>query len=90
LCAALVAHPSGEWADFRGKGPISPHQLAALLRPFGIRPIPNLLPNRRSSDKNPGGYRYAQFENAWARLLQKPSKDSLTRSPGGKPGPKRK
>jgi putative DNA primase/helicase len=79
LCEALAAHPSGEWADFRGKGPIGQHQLAALLRPFGIAPIHNLHPTRRA-DKNQGGYRRAQFENAWARLLQKPSQDSLTRS----------
>ena len=83
LCAALVTHPSGEWADFRGKGPISQVQLAALLRPFGIRPIHNLHPTRRA-DENQGGYRRAQFENAWARLLQKPTRDSLTRSLGRK------
>jgi Protein of unknown function (DUF3631) len=80
LCKALAKHPSGEYADFRGKGPITPHQLAALLRPFGIRPIHNLHPTGRSG-KNQGGYRRVQFENAWARLLQKPSRDSLTRSP---------
>jgi putative DNA primase/helicase len=87
ICKALAAHPSGEWADFRGKGPIGPHQLAALLRPFGIRPIHNLHPTGRA-DKNVGGYRRAQFENAWARLLQKPSRDSLTRSPSRR-SPKR-
>src|SRR5262249_13311743 len=64
LCTALVAHPSGEWADFRGKGPISPHQLAAMLREYGIRPI--------HGGKH-GFYRRAQFEDAWARLLQKPT-----------------
>jgi hypothetical protein len=80
LCAALAAHPSGEWADFRGKGPISPHQLAALLRPFGIRPVHNLHLAGSSKD-NQGGYLRSQFECAWARLLQKPSQDSLTRSP---------
>jgi hypothetical protein len=80
LCAALAAHPSGEWADFRGKGPISPHQLAALLRPFGIRPVHNLHLAGRAKD-NQGGYLRSQFENAWARLLQKPPQDSLTRSP---------
>jgi hypothetical protein len=84
LCKALAKHPSGEYADFRGRGPITPHQLAAVLRPFGIRPIHNLHPTGRSDD-NRGGYRRAQFENAWARLLQKPSRDSLTRSPGSKP-----
>src|SRR5262249_27326231 len=88
LCAALAEY-SEEWADFRGKGPISPIQFAALLRPFGIRPVHNLRKGRRAGDKNPGGYRYAQFENAWARLLQKPSRDSLTRSPGGNPRRKR-
>jgi Protein of unknown function (DUF3631) len=84
LCIALRNHPSGEYADFRGKGPIGPHQLAAVLRPFGIRPIHNLHPTGRAKE-NQAGYRRAQFENAWARLLQKPSQDSLTRSPGGKP-----
>ena len=84
LCKALAGHASGEYADFRGKGPITPHQLAAVLRPFGIRPIHNLHPTGRS-DENRGGYRRAQLENPWARLLQKPSRDSLTRSPGGKP-----
>jgi putative DNA primase/helicase len=83
LCAALVAHASGEWASFRGKGPISQHQLAALLRPFGIRPAHNLHLAGRATD-NQGGYLRSQFENAWARLLQKPSQDSLTRSPAGK------
>src|SRR5262249_24198551 len=83
VCKALVEHPSGEYADFRGKGPIGPHQLAALLRPFGIRPIHNLRLHGRAGH-NQGGYRRAQFENAWTRLLQKPSTDSLTRSPGRK------
>jgi len=72
LCVALAEY-SEEWADFRGKGPISPVRLAALLRPFGIRPVHNLRKGRRAGDKNPGGYRRAQFENAWARLLQKPT-----------------
>jgi len=88
LCRALAEH-SEEWADYRGKGhPIGPHQLAALLRPFGIRPIHNLHPTGRAKE-NQAGYRRAQFEDAWARLLQKPSGDSLTRSPDGKPRRKR-
>src|SRR5262249_27222450 len=54
LCEALRNHPSGEYADFRGKGPIGPHQLAALLRPFGIRPIHGTHPTGRSN-KTQGG-----------------------------------
>jgi hypothetical protein len=104
LCTALAEHPSGEWANFRGKGSISQHQLAVLLRPFGIRPKHNLH-LAGSSKTNEGGYLRGQFENAWARLLQKPkqdspeellsqklSLDSLTRSPergGVPPGPKK-
>src|SRR5262245_3828317 len=88
LCAALAEY-SEEWADFRGKGAISPIQSVALLRRFEVRPGRRLRKGRRAGDKNPGGYRYAQFENAWARLLQKPSRDSLTRSPGGNPRRKR-
>jgi putative DNA primase/helicase len=83
LCEDLAAHPSGEWADFRGKGPISPTQLAALLKPFGIRPIENLLSGRHAGDKNPNGYRRSQFINPWARLLQKPTRDPLTPSRRG-------
>ena len=44
ICAALKAHPSEEYADFRGNGAITPHQLAAVLRPFGIRSIHGLHP----------------------------------------------
>ena len=80
LCKALAAY-SGEWADFRGKGPITPHQLAALLRPFGIRPIHGLHPTGRS-DQTRGGYRCAQLQNAWTRLLQKPSSGPHTRTLG--------
>jgi hypothetical protein len=32
ICAALVVDPSGEWANFRDKGPISQTQLAVLLK----------------------------------------------------------
>ena len=72
LCAALAAHPSGEWRDFRGKGPISQHQLAAMLRgEFGIRSFTGHPTGR--SNLTRGSYRRSQFEDLWARLLQKPS-----------------
>ena len=88
LCAALAAHPSGEWADFRGKGPINQHQFAAIFRvEFGIRPFAG-HPTKRSNLTR-GSYRYTQF----ARLLQKPSRDSRdsnTQTPGSRRGRKRK
>jgi hypothetical protein len=86
ICIALQAHPSGEWND------INPIGLAARLRPFNIHPIHNLRPTKPSGQDRVrrGGYRRSQFEkDAWPRLLRKPSPDSLTRSPDGKPRRKR-
>jgi hypothetical protein len=91
VCAALNADPDSEWHNFRGKGPISQVQLAALLKPYGIQPIPGQHPTKRS-DKTRSVYRRTQFENAWLRLLQKPTKESNTQTfdPAPKSTTKRK
>jgi putative DNA primase/helicase len=72
ICAALTADPDSEWNNFRGKGPISPTQFAALLRPYGIRPVKLIRLN---------GYRREQFKTAFARLLRKSTKEPENRSP---------
>jgi putative DNA primase/helicase len=72
ICSALTADPSSEWSNFRSRGPISQAQLAALLRPYGIRPV-TLHPTKRAGLTR-HGYRTSQFQNAFARLLQKPIK----------------
>jgi putative DNA primase/helicase len=78
MCEELAADPSGEWTNFRGKGPISQAQLAALLRPYGIRPVV-LHPTKRAALTR-HGYRASQFQNVFARLLQKPTKDPSIRT----------
>jgi putative DNA primase/helicase len=83
ICKALPAAPSSEWSNFRGKGPISQAQLAALLRPYGIRPV-TLHPTKRAGLTR-HGYQRSQFDNAWARLLQKPSKDPHIRTSDADP-----
>jgi hypothetical protein len=70
ICAALVADPSGEWADFRGKGPIGQTQLAVLLKAYRIRTEKVSPAGIRLN-----GYLRAQFQNAFARLLQKPARE---------------
>jgi hypothetical protein len=45
---------------------------------YGIRPV-TLHPTRRA-DLTRHGYRASQFENAFARLLQKPTKDPNIRT----------
>jgi hypothetical protein len=63
--SALHADPSGEWADFRGKGPITKRQIAVLLEPYGIRPGV-IHPRGRRADR---GYRRTQFEQAFRHYL---------------------
>jgi putative DNA primase/helicase len=73
LCKALAADPSSEWANYHGKGPISQTQVAARYRSYGIRPV-TLHPTKRAN-LTCQGYREAQFDNVFARVLQKPTKD---------------
>jgi Protein of unknown function (DUF3631) len=78
MCRALAADLSSEWLNYRRKGPISQAQLAALLRPYGIRPV--ILHPTKRADLTRHGYRASQFQNAFARLLQKTTKDPNIRT----------
>jgi putative DNA primase/helicase len=90
MCKALAADSSSGWSNYQRKGPISQAQLAALLRPYGIRPV-TLHPTKRA-DLTRHGYRASQFQNAFARLLQEPTKDPNIRTldPEGKVARRRK
>jgi Protein of unknown function (DUF3631) len=63
----LNADPTGEWCEFRNRGPITQRQLAALLRAYEIYPVV-LHPTRRSSLSR-HGYKRAQFMDVFARYL---------------------
>jgi hypothetical protein len=67
LQARLVADPTSEWVDFRGKGPISEKQISVLLAPYEIYPDV-YHPTKRASD-SARGYLVAQFERAFAHFL---------------------
>jgi hypothetical protein len=71
LVAALVADPERPWATWtKGDKPLTPNQLARLLRPFAII-SETVHPVGRPHAK---GYRRARFEDAWASYLgQNPS-----------------
>ena len=98
VCATLTADPTSEWCDFRGKGPISQTQFAALLRPYGIYTV--LLHPTKRARLSRHGYRAAQFRNVWARLLRKPTEEpnirtfdlqsKIPQTSKGKPGRSRK
>ena len=63
----LVADPDSPWHEYRGRGPITKNQVAALLRDYDIRPVV-VHPTKRA-DFSRHGYRAAQFEDAFARFF---------------------
>jgi hypothetical protein len=79
----LLADPDSQWHEYRGRGPITKHQAAALLKDFEIRPVV-VHPTKRA-DLSRHGYRAAQFEDAFARFLPpEPNIRTLKRGGGGK------
>ena len=63
----LLADPDSPWHEYRGRGPITKNQVAALLRDYDIRPVV-VHPTKRA-DFSRHGYRAAHFEGAFARFL---------------------
>ena len=63
----FLADPNSPWHEYRGRGPITKNQVAALLRDYDIRPVV-LHPTKRA-DFSRHGYRAAHFEDAFARFL---------------------
>ena len=63
----LLADPDSPWQEYRGRGPITKNQVAALLRDYDIRPVV-VHPTKRA-DFSRHGYRAAQFEDTFARFL---------------------
>jgi putative DNA primase/helicase len=63
----LNADLTGEWCEFRNRGPITQRQLAALLRAYEIYPVV-LHPTKRS-DLSRHGYRRSQFTDVFAHYL---------------------
>ena len=54
-------------AEYRGKGPITKNQLAALLKDYDI--FPEVLHPTKRSSQSRRGYRLSQCEDKFARLL---------------------
>jgi Protein of unknown function (DUF3631) len=59
---AMSEQPWGEYG--RQRKPITPRQLAVLLKPFGI-----VARQTRQGEKNKNGYMTTQFTEAWIRYL---------------------
>jgi hypothetical protein len=69
LINTLIEDASRPWAEWKNGKPISPRQLADMLRPFGIIPT-----TRREGEVTFKGYQRLDFEDAWSRYpLLEPS-----------------
>ena len=61
LAAQLATYADSPWAEWKGGKPITPAQLARLLKPFGI--APQVI--RLSGETTMRGYLRTLFEDAW-------------------------
>ena len=64
----LNADPTAEWCNFRGRGPITQWQIAALLKDFDIHPV-MLHPTKRSTISMRGYKRGPETDDAFKRYL---------------------
>jgi hypothetical protein len=63
----LNANRDGEWCEFRGRGPVTQRQIAALLEQYDIFPA-TVHPTKRSTE-SPRGYKCTELRAVIARLL---------------------
>ena len=64
ICDALTSMEGRPWADWKAGKPLTPNQLARLLKPFGIH-----SDSVRIGGKTPKGYYLNNFTEAWNRYL---------------------
>jgi hypothetical protein len=76
LVSALKNIEEATWAELDGKA-LTPNKMAALLRPFDIRPTTY----RMGADKKPTkGYARSDFDDAWSRYTPSLSGNTVTES----------
>ncbi|MBV8136619.1 MAG: DUF3631 domain-containing protein [Deltaproteobacteria bacterium] len=74
LCSALAALETQPWGEYgRSLKPITPNQLARLLRLFGVQPK-----TIRTETERGKGYDFKDFEDTFARYLPCGKRDSVT------------
>ena len=67
ICEALAQVEDGPWPTFNKGKPITPAQLANLLKPFGVSPLsvrPHSAPHTTAK-----GYKLSELKDPFARYL---------------------
>ena len=67
IAADLASMEDKRWPEFKGGKPITPAQIAALLKPFGI--TPRKVQSDDGAKRQVQGYRFDQFEWTFKRYL---------------------
>jgi putative DNA primase/helicase len=67
IAAALAGMEDRKWPEFKGGKPITPAQIAALLKPFGIQP--RKVQSNDGAKRQVQGYRFDQFDWTFKRYL---------------------
>jgi hypothetical protein len=88
VAAELNKDPTEIWCGYNHGGPISQRQIAYLLAPYGIEPG-TVHPTKRW-DYSVKGYKFAQFDDAFARYLPPDDPDIRTSQPKPPKKPKKK
>ena len=73
LAECLCGIEGRPWAEWSRGRPISPNQIARILKRFSIHPQ-----TIRTAEGTPKGYRRADFEDAWARYCPLPLNSTAT------------
>lgn len=81
LLADLGALEESPWGEYRGAKALSAHQLARLLRPYGVRPKTVWIAGVSAK-----GYRRAGLQDAWERYLAPPALEPPS-DPSGRQDP---
>ena len=77
---ALGAMEERPWPEWKAGKPMTTNQLAAVLRPFGVKPQ-----NMRDGADVFKGYMADSFADAWARYLSAPKPPSPVQDPTSEP-----
>jgi hypothetical protein len=87
LLRRITAMEASPWGEYRDGRPLSSHQLARLLRPYGI----GVTTYRRDSALTVKGYLRSAFDDAWNRYAPSsttpPIGNTVTAGADAQPGP---
>jgi hypothetical protein len=69
MCEALAVMEGRPWAEWKHGKPLTPNQLARMLKPFGVASENLYSGGGKADSKRPKGYYRHRFDEAWQRYV---------------------